>query len=186
MGLFGLFSKKIRFAPNFKKTEYENLLDFLDCGGTSKDWERLKAENGWCFRESSVEKYERYLKEVKVFSDRYYKQMQEIEEDWSTMYNLSVYTGAIADKLEAKCIANIADYKEMRKIDRKHGQTTATNIPAFKRLAMLYEKQGRLEESISVCKKACSYGMDERSRMARMIKKAKRNPTQDEMKLLGL
>ena len=81
------------------------------------------------------------------------------------------------------CLSNIAAYKEMLRIDRKYGQKTATNIPALKRLAMLYEKQGRFEDAVNVCKQAYSLGMDERSRMARMIKKAGRKPTQEEQSL---
>lgn len=186
MGLFSFLKpKSINFSPNLKKSEYENLLDYFECGGSSEEWERLKAVNGWCFRESAAEKFERYKNEVKLFSDRYYKQIQEIEKDWSAIYNLGAYTGQLADKLEQKCLANIADYIEMRKIDRKYGEKTATNIPAFRRLAMLYEKQGRFEESVNVCKHACSLGMDERSRMIRMIKKAGRTATAAEQKLLG-
>jgi hypothetical protein len=49
---------------------------------------------------------------------------------------------------------------------------------------MLYEKQGRFEEAVEVCKQAYSIGMDERSRMVRMIKKAGRNPTQDEQRMI--
>lgn len=182
----GLFSrkKKIKFTPNFKKPDYDNWLDFIDCGGSSKEWERLKKENHWVFPESKAEKFQRYLNEVKAVADRYYAQMQEIQQDWSVMYNLKTYTGPLADKFEKKCLANIEDYKEMRKIDRKYGEKTATNIPAFKRLAMLYEKQGRFEESIKVCMNAYSFGMDERGRMANMIKKAKRTPTAAEMKIL--
>lgn len=187
MGLFSLFSKKTsRFVPNLRKTEYDNWLNFIELGGTSKEWDRLKAENGWRFRESQEERFERYLSEVKPFSDRYYSQMQEIQKCWSTLYNIGDYTGPLADNIEQKCIANIADYKEMRRIDRKYRETTPTNIPAFKRLAMLYEKQGRYEEAIKVCIEAYSFGMDERGRMAKIIKKAKRNPTPEEIKLLEL
>lgn len=183
MGLFGS-KKHIKFIPNFKKPEYDNLLNFVDCGGSSKEWERIKQQNHWVFPESKYEKYERYLKEVKVVADRYYKQLKELQESWSVMYNLKTYTGNIADTFERKCLANIEDYKEMREIDRKYGEKTATNIPAFKRLAMLYEKQGRFEEGIKVCMNAFSLGMDERGRMANMIKKAKRTPTPAEMKIL--
>lgn len=187
MGLFDLFrGKKINFTPNLKKTEYSNWLDFIDCGGTDKEWERLKAENGWRFRESAEEKYERYLLEVKEVADRYYMQMDEIQKEWSVIYNIGVYTGRLADNIERKCIANIADFKEMKRINKKHRQSTPTNIPAFRRLAMLYEKQGRYEEAINVCKEAYSFGMDERGRMASMIKKAKRNPAPDEAEILGL
>lgn len=183
----GLFSRKkqIKFVPNFKKPDYDNLLDFIDCGGSSKEWERLKKENKWVFPESEAEKYARYQKEVKVYADRYYKRMSEIQEAWSTIYNLGAYTGILADKFEKACLANIEDYREMRRIDSKYGEKTATNIPAFRRLAMLYEKQGRFEDAVEVCKHAYSLGMDERSRMARMIKKAGRKPTQAEERILS-
>ena len=182
----GLFSRKkqIKFVPNFKKSDYDNWLDFIECGGSSKEWERLKMENKWVFPESKAEKHERYLDEVGNCADRYFKQMQKIQEDWSVLYNLGTYTGLLADRFEKACLANISDYKEMRRIDKKHGQKTATNVPAFKRLAMLYEKQGRFEEAVEVCKQAYSIGMDERSRMVRMIKKAGRNPTQDEQRMI--
>lgn len=185
MGLFSFFKHKtINFQPNLKKSEYENWLDFIDCGGSTEQWERLKAENGWNFPESEVERWEKYQKEVKKISDRYYKRMQKIQHDWSVMYNLGEYDGIIAANLEKECLANIADYQEMRRIDRKYGQKTPNKIPAFLRLAMLYEKQSRFEEAIKICKQACSNGMDERSRMVRMIKKAGRTATEDELELL--
>lgn len=185
MGLFNFLKQKtIYFQPDFRKDEYDNWSDFLEAGGTSQEWERLKSVNGWRFRESDVERLERYEKEVKPFADPYFKQLREFESDWSALYNLGTYTGSLADSFERKCLSNIANYKEMRRIDRKHGRETATNIPAFRRLAMLYEKQGRFEEAVEVCKQAWSLGMDERSRMVRMIKKAGRTATAEELKLL--
>lgn len=183
----GLFSRKkhVIFSPNFKKCDFDNLLNFIDIGGTSQEWERLKKENQWVFPESEEEKFERYLKEVDVVATRYYAKLQEIQNDWSVLYNLKVYTGHIADNLEQKCLANIEDYKEMRRIDKKYRQKTALNIPAFQRLAMLYEKQERFEEAVEVCKQACALGMDERGRMARMIKKAGRTPTTKEQNILN-
>lgn len=74
--------------------------------------------------------------------------------------------------------------EKMREINKKYGETTPTNIPALKRLAMLYERQGNYEKSIEICKMACSLGMDERSRMLRMIKKAQREPNEEEKSLL--
>ncbi len=185
MGLFNFLKQKtIYFQPDFRKEEFDNWSDFLEAGGTSQEWERLKAVNRWRFPESSVDVLERYEKEVRPFADRYFRQMQEIEHEWSALYNLGAYNSTLAFNLERKCIANIADYTEMRRIDRKYGKKTATNIPAFRRLAMLYEKQGRFEDSVAVCKHAWSLGMDERSRMVRMIKKAGRTATADELKLL--
>lgn len=72
----------------------------------------------------------------------------------------------------------------MREIDIKYGERTPTNIPAFKRLAMLYERRTNYEKSVDICKQAISLGMDERSRMVRMIKKAGRTPTVDEHNII--
>ena len=183
----GLFNRKkpVRFTPNFKKPEYDNLLDFIEGGGSSKEWERLKRQNEWVFPESKAEKFMRYQKEGKKVADAYYEQMQDIQADWSVLYNLGTYTGLLAEKFEKTCLANIANYREMLRIDKKYGEKTATNIPAFKRLAMLYEKQGRYEEAVEVCKQAYSLGMDERSRMVRMIKKAGRKPNQEEQSIIS-
>lgn len=184
MGLFGI-KKRVKFVPNFKKSDYDNWLNFVAEGGTNKEWEQKKKKNNWIFPESEAEKFMRYQKEVNTVADTYYSQMQKIQEDWSTLYNLGAYTGILADKFEKACLTNIANYKEMRRIDKKYGQKTATNIPAFKRLAMLYEKQERFEDAVEVCKQAYSLGMDERNRMARMIKKAGRKPTPEEQEVFN-
>ena len=177
----GLFTRKKRnFIPDLKKSEYDNWLAFLDTGGTSTEWSQLKSKNRWVFAESAEEKFERYQREVKSVANKYYAKMQEIEKSWSVLYNLGEYTGDLAKKLEKDCLANIESYKKMLEIDKKYGEKTPTNIPAIKRLAMLYEKQGKFNEAVEICKIACSFGMDERSRMARMIKKLKRLPTNEE------
>ena len=177
--------KHVRFAPDFEKSEYDNWLDFISCGGTSEEWRNLKSKKQWQFRDSETEKTMRHLAEVKKVADEYFDQMQKIENDWSVLYNLGSYTNTLADNLEKDCLENIANYNKMRKIDKKYGVKSPENIPAFRRLAMLYGKQGRYEESIEICKQAYSCGMDERSRMLRMIKKAGRNPTPEELNLLG-
>lgn len=72
----------------------------------------------------------------------------------------------------------------MRSIDMKYGEPSPKNIPPFKRLAMLYERQGKYESSIETCKSAIFLGMDERDRMLRMIKKAGRTPIEEEMEII--
>jgi tetratricopeptide (TPR) repeat protein len=183
MGLFGI-KKRIKFVPNFKKSDYENWLTFAERGGSTKEWEQLKTKKHWVFPESEIGRFMRYEDEVGKVADEYYSQMQKIQNEWSVLYNAKAYTGILADNFEKECIANIANYKEMRRIDKKYRQKTATNVPAFKRLAMLYEKQGRFEDAVEVCKQAYSIGMDERRRMARMIKKAGRTPTKKEQSIL--
>lgn len=184
MGLFDLLKKKTTFAPNPNKTEYENYLDFLASGGTAEDWKRLKRINNIRFAEDDTIRFEQYQKEVSKVANCYYSTMQQIEKEWSVLYNLQEYAGNKADLFEKACKNNIELYKKMHEIDLKYGEKTATNIPAYRRLAMLYEKQGFYEKSVSVCKEAISLGMDERSRMIRMIKKAGRTATPEELELL--
>lgn len=187
MGLLrSLFnSTRTEFFPNFELPEYDNWLNFFNSGGTTKEWESLKAKNNWKFKKSETEIFLQYQNDVKSISDKYYSLMDNIQKDWSVLYNLKDYTGKIAHKIEEECFEDIALYNKMREIDMKYGESSPTNIPAFKRLAMLYEKQEKFEEAIDICKQACSFGMDERSRMIRMIKKAGRNPTREELKIIN-
>lgn len=188
MGLLNLLlgkKKEIDFTPNLRKSEYDNWLNFVEKGGTSDEWEKLKQENNWHFPKSKVEIFEEYLVESKDISDAYFELMEKIQKNWSVLYNSKDYFGPLAVEIEQDCIKDIAYYEKMLKINKKYKQSTATNIPAFRRLAMLYERQGKYEESIEVCRKACSFKMDERARMERMIKKAGRQPTTEEIKIIS-
>lgn len=172
------------FDPDFSKTEYDNWLDYLDRGGTTKEWEIIKRENMWVFSPDETKQSMKYQKEIKNISDKYFSLMKEIENDWSVLYNLGDYIGKLSNQFEKKCLEDIAYYEKMREIDIKYGERTPTNIPAFKRLAMLYERRTDYEKSVDICKQAISLGMDERSRMVRMIKKAGRTPTVDEHNII--
>lgn len=173
------------FTPDFSKTEYDNRLEFLSCGGTTNEWETLKRLNNWNFREDAIAVFTQYQNEVKPVSDKYYALMEKIERNWSVLYNSKNYTGRLAVSFEKDCLDDIAYYKKMYEIDSKYGESSPLNVPAFRRLAMLYEKQERFEESVTVCKEALSYGIDKRSRMLRMIKKAGRSPSVDEETMLN-
>lgn len=190
MGLFKFLVKEIikaaeeaKFTPDFSKTEYENWLDFIDKGGTSEEWKALKKQNKWKFKESDIETFEQYQNEIKSIVSKYYELMTRIEQFWSLLYQSNNYTGDIAISVEKMCLQDISYYKKLREIDIKYNKKPETNIPAFKRLAMLYEKQGKFENSVSVCKEAISFGMDEKGRMLRMIRKAGRTPTAEETAL---
>ena len=173
------------FKPDFTKSEYDNWLDYVSMGGTDKQWKSLKRKNKWSFPKDSTENFMEYQKELKPISDKYYALLEKIEKDWSTLYNLKEYTGTFAQKVEKECIDAINYFKKMHAIDIKYGESSPQNIPAFRRLAMLYERQGKYESSVDVCKQAISLDMDERARMLRMIKKAGRTPTDEEMKLIN-
>ena len=184
MGILNFLFKKKPFVPDFKKTEYDNLLDFLSKGGSTKEWKALKKQNGWKFKEDPVETFERYQKEVKPFSEPYFACLALTEKNWSVMYQSKDYNGTVAGTIETDCITAIAYYKKMKEIDEKYGEKTPTNIPPFKRLAMLYERQKRYEDCIRICKEAYQYGMDETGRMKAAIKKAGRTPTAEEAALI--
>lgn len=151
------------FEPDFSETENDNWIRFLQGGGgTSREWEKLKSVNGWTF-------YDPYRD--------YFSLLHKIENDWFVLYNSKDYHGNMAGMMEKDCLIDIEYYEKMRKYDIKHHEKPPTDIPAFKRLAMLYERQGKLEEAVTVCRKACSYGMDESKRMKNLLKKIGREPT---------
>lgn len=188
MGLFKSLFKEIikaaeetKFAPDFSKTEYDNWLDFLEQGGTSEEWNKLISINNWHFKEDEAEKYQ---KEVKEAADNYYYLLSLIQREWSVLYNLKNYNGQQAKEFEKMCLDDIRYYIKMREIDLKYNEKTPLNAPAFTRLAMLYEKQGEYEKAAFVCKEACLLGIDERSRLIRMLKKAGRTPTVEEISLI--
>lgn len=59
----------------------------------------------------------------------------------------------------AKEIASFSDTKNLKaEIEEIKERGFIGNIPAFKRLAIIYEKQGKYNESIEVCNKAIAYG----------------------------
>lgn len=176
--------KETKFTADLSKTEYDNWLDFISKGGTTEEWEALKKQNSYKFKQSQVEKFEKYQKEVKKVSDNYYKLLPLIQREWSVLYNTKSYNGEKAKDFEKLCLNGIAYYREMRKIDLKYNEKTALNVPAFTRLAMLYEKQGEYEKAAFICKEACILGIDERSRLVRMLKKAGRTPTAEETLLI--
>lgn len=186
MGLFNFLFKDtiFTFKPDFTKSEYDNWLEYIGRGGTDDEWKLLKKRNRWKFPKSDVDKFVKYQNEVKPISDKYYHLLEKIQNDWSVLYNSGDYTSKFATQLERKCFNDVIYYEKMREINKKYGKTTPTNIPALKRLAMLYERQGNYEKSIEICKRACFLGMDERSRMLRMIKKAQREPNEEEKSLL--
>ena len=187
MGLLSkLFAKNVfSFQPDFSKSEYDNWLDYMGMSGTYEQWQSLKIKNGWIFPKSSTEIFMEYQKALEPISSKYYDLLEKIEKDWSALYNLREYEGTLAHKVEKECIDAINYFEKMHDIDIKYGEVSPQNIPAFKRLAMLYERQGKYESSVNICKQAIHSGMDERARMLRMIKKAGRTPTDEEMKLIN-
>ena len=126
-------------------------------------------------------------KEWKRISSKYYTGIEKIESQWSVLYNLKSFTGSDAEKFEMLCKQNINDLFEMQKISNKYeSESVPPNVPAFKRLAMLYEKQGCYDKAVSICMDAIKCGASSdgskggmQGHMARMIKKSKTTPTEE-------
>lgn len=186
MGFFSkLFAETVfTFKPDFSKTEYENWLEYLHVGGTDSEWKELKKRNHWKFKPDPIEKFSKYDSELRPVFSEYGELIKIIKEQWSALYNSNNYTGQLAQTVERNCIKAISYYKEIQSIDIKYNQDLMTGSPAFTKLALLYERQGNFDKSILVCKAACKVGIDEKSRLKRMIKKAGHTPTAEELKLI--
>lgn len=185
MGLFSfLFGQKYTFTPDFEETEYNNWLNYLCKGGTTKEWEILKKENNWNFAEDETEKHLAYEKELRPVFNKYNKLLELIKHQWSDLYKSKDYNSKLATIIEKECSEAILYFKEIRKIDSKYNQPVMNGSPIFTKLVLLYERRGDYEKSIRVCKMAIEVGMNESKRMEKLIKKAGREPTSEELSLL--
>lgn len=185
MGIIDLlFNTKSAFVPNPNETEYENWLNFVREGGTTAEWNQLKKENKWKFKKDPTTEFMRYEKEFRPAFKKYSDSAAKVKNDWLALYHSKNYTGIKAKIFEKTCLKNIEYYKVVFAIEEKYKEDHMTSIEGSKRLAMLYENQGRYEEAVSVCKEACILKAHEHSRMKRMIKKAGRIPTAEEMSLI--
>lgn len=118
---------------------------------------------------------------IRKYIDRYYKGLEEIESMWSVMYNLKITSGEKADIFETKCRQNLLDLLEMLKAQEQYGfdSSMPPHVPAYVRLAMLYEKQEKYQEAIDVCVEAIKLGAVNDGnkgkmygRLARLIRKS--------------
>ena len=121
--------------------------------------------------------------DYRQISEQYFSGMEAIESDWSVMYNLKDYEGERASIFIQNCKNNIEAFKIWKKISEKYKQDSPPCVPAYKRLAMIYEKQGLYENAAAVCVEALTMNVtvDDtkagmKGRLTRMIKKAGRQP----------
>lgn len=148
------------------------------------DYEELLAA-----QRARYEAYQTYRNELNSISDPYYELLERIEQNWSVLYNAKTFNNVLSDQLERDCVDSIQLYEKLCAFYKKHGEKIPPNAPAFKRLAMLYEKRGEYEMAIAVCVRAISCGergSKPSSRLIRMAKKANRNLTDEELELVGL
>ena len=183
----GLFNKKRKaFLPDFNKTEYENWLSFLEYGGTSNEWNKLKKENKWRFKIDPVEIHAQYESKFRPLFNEYFASATKIKSEWSAISNEKVFTGHRVELFIDLCNYNIEAYRKMVMLENKYNEDHLQEAEGYKRLAMLYEKQGEIDKAISICKEAIQQG-DVRSmpsRLMRMIKKLNREPSEEEINLI--
>ncbi len=164
MGLFNLFNKA---------TTYEKQLSVSD--------EHITLDPAYieCTNASSV----------------YYNGMEEIESIWSVITNLGIYNTNESDILINKCIKNIEDLTTMLKCAKaiEYDSSYPSHIPAYVRLAMLYEKREDYKSGIDICVEAIRHGaINDGSkgkmygRLARLIKKSGMEPTQEMINMINI
>lgn len=127
----------------------------------------------------------------KIASSKYYDGLQKIESQWSVLYNLKCFSGPKAEKFITLCEDNIQAFFILQHIEKKYGEDSPPSVPAFKRLAMIYEKQKDFASAIKVCMDAikCGATVDGskggmQGRLARLVKKAGITPTAEMEKLM--
>lgn len=188
MGFFKfLFTGKATdaFNPDFTKSEYDNWTEYLDMGGTTKQWKTLKKENKWKFPKDEVDKHMEYEKELRPVLNKYCELLKLVKHQWSDLYKSKDYNSKLASKIEKECYEAISYFEQVQNIDKRHNQPTMNGSPVYSKLAILYERRGDYEKGIEVCKMATKVGMSEYDRMEKLIKKAGRTPTDEELKLIN-
>ena len=128
-------------------------------------------------------------------SSVYYNGMEEIESMWSVITNLGIYNTNESDILINKCIKNIEDLTTMLKCAKaiKYDSSYPPHVPAYVRLAMLYEKREDYKSGIDICVEAIRHGaINDGSkgkmygRLARLIKKSGIEPTEEMISLISM
>lgn len=164
------------FKPNLLESEEYNHELFLKHRGTEELWRAMKSQ--WVFADNSKSefydhyKYDEMNKRTYSLESKHIKLREQIESDWSVMYNTKCFVGPLADTFEQLCIEDIKVY--LKSISIKREYVPNLEIHHFKtltRLAMLYDKQGKYSQAIEVCEKAIELGIDERPRLTRLLKK---------------
>ncbi len=124
-----------------------------------------------------------YSKRYKQLSEKYYKDLSKIDTLWSVLYNTKDFNGENAKSYEKLCLKNINAFKQIyEEFCIPYNTIEFTCVPAYKRLAMLYEKQKKYEEATYCVLDAIQRGAPNEygdgdsgkmyARLARMARKA--------------
>ena len=131
-------------------------------------------------------------KDFRAKQKEYYDTSEKVESQWSVLYNLKAYTGPNADKYIELCRLNIQQFLEMDQLGKKFKDyETPISVRAYKRLSMIYEKQGNYENAFEICIEAIKNGIEYdgtksgfNGRAARMIKKSGITPDEETVNIL--
>lgn len=126
-------------------------------------------------------RYERYKQsqtdaEYLALSKSYFSTLEKLNSEWSVMYNLKDYNSTRGECFETMCVEQIDIFLKLVPKWQKY-DGVVPNTSAFKHLAMLYERQGRIDDAACVCLKAIELGFENdgtkagmRGRLARLIR----------------
>lgn len=126
-------------------------------------------------------RYERYKQsktdyEYQELSKAYFSALEKLNSEWSVIYNLKEYNSKRGERFEIMCAEQIDRYIRLVPKWKKY-DGVVPNTSAFKHLATLYERQGRIDDAANVCLKAIERGFENdgtkagmRGRLARLIK----------------
>ena len=162
---------------------FSKILDEIDASIVSKS----SAPNYIPYNESCF-----YNKDFLSKQKRYYNGMNNVENQWSVLYNLKSFEGELAAKYIRLCRSNIKAFNEMDQVGKQfRDYESPVVVPSYKRLAMIYEKQKKYAEAYKVCIDAIKNGISQdgtkagmKGRAARMLKKAKIVPDEEILDLL--
>lgn len=133
------------------------------------------------------------MKELRAVTTKYFDGVQKIQSMWSVLYNLNGFSGEHADIFETTCYENLADLQTMLCMNQKYGYDSKmpSHVPAYVRLAMLYEKQKNYQEAINICVEAIKKGAvldgnqgQMHGRLARLIRKSGISVNEDILRLI--
>lgn len=111
-------------------------------------------------------------KRYKVVAD-YFQSMEKIQKNASLLYQAGITSGEPMDELISQCRENIELFDKWKAMSIDSGEELPVNVPAFKRLAIIYDRQGKYDLELEVCKEAIARGLDMgmESRAAKCAKK---------------
>lgn len=130
--------------------------------------------------------FQQYETKFRPLFNEYSCTASKIKLEWSEINNEKIYIGLKIESFINLCMENIKAYTKMVELENQYNKDHLQEAEGYKRLAMLYEKQGEFEKSVLICKEAIIMG-DKKTmpeRLLRMIKKAHREPTQEEYRLI--